>query len=519
MLADVTDAPYYSSCMMRELSTGASQGRLFGIVTPTTSECQTTQREKMHLLQEHIQADLNKNTRHPIVMLHNFLHNRKRLFAYLPIIITIISMFCGISWQIFLPKTDPARYQCYALTFWLGSNATHLLPPAQCDFFHDFLHLSSPIPPFHMLPLEYPPLTLIPFSLALLAPLPYYQLAFGLFMSLIAVLIYGLLLHFGPKGGALLFAIYLFIGAIAVAQQRFDLIPALLTLLCLIAAERKHWTAAYIALAFGVLFKLYPILLLPALFIAEQQNRGTLTIPEANFTRMELLPALWNMLRSIRKWHWNNCLLCLLIIVVVTGAFALLDFQGAVVNQVVYFLHRPIQVEATGSTLLRVAEHIGIPFTISSTYGSLNINSILDGPVGMISTLCLIVGFLAVIWQQWRGRLDLAQSMIALLLVFVATGKVFSPQYLIWLMPLLAYVGAFDLFWLVCWGIISLLTTYIYAVLYTRPVASLTDIPYTPGFVQLVTLRNAFFVLVTLAYLFNWFQVRQRKTLPSRPIA
>src|SRR5260370_8646975 len=127
-----------------------------------------------------------------------------------------------------------------------------------------------------MLPIEYPPLSLLPFSLGLLVPLAYYQFAFALLMALVAVLIYWLLLRHGPRGAALIFALYLFIGALATAQVRFDLLPAALTLLCLIPAERKRWTWAYVALAFGVLIKLYPLLLLPPLFIAEQHARGRL---------------------------------------------------------------------------------------------------------------------------------------------------------------------------------------------------------------------------------------------------
>ena len=109
----------------------------------------------------------------------------------------------------------------------------------------------------------------------------------------------------------------------------------------------------------------------------------------------------------------------------------------------------------------------------------------------------------------------MTQGSITVLLLFVATGKVFSPQYLIWLMPLLAYAGAFDRFWLLCWGAVSLLTTFIFAYLYTRVTDPLL-IPYVPGFVPTVSIRNALFVLLTLAYLFNWFQVRQRKLLPPR---
>ena len=126
-----------------------------------------------------------------------------------------------------------------------------------------------------------------------------------------------------------------------------------------------------------------------------------------------------------------------------------------------------------------------------------------------------MLAFVYTIWQQWRGKLDVVQSCIALLLVFIAFGKVFSPQYLIWLMPLLAYTSALDGFWLLSWGSISLLTSIIYPYLYTRTTNVLL-VQYVPGFIQAVAVRDALFVLVTLAYLFNWFQIRRRKPLPPQ---
>src|SRR5712692_11108788 len=88
----------------------------------------------------------------PLFSLWDALLAKGGMVAYMPIIVVTILMFCGASWQIFWPSTDAARYQCYALTFWLGSGATKLLPAAQCMF----LHVSaSAQPPFHMLPLDY----------------------------------------------------------------------------------------------------------------------------------------------------------------------------------------------------------------------------------------------------------------------------------------------------------------------------------------------------------------------------
>jgi hypothetical protein len=418
-------------------------------------------------------------------------------------------MFCGASWQIFWSNTDPARYQCYALTFWLGSNATALLPSNQCSFLHIAVFQTA----FHMLPLEYPPLTLLPFSLALLAPLPYYQMAFAILMALTSMLIYWTLLKCGPRNATLVFALYLLIGAVAFAPVRFDLLPAAFTLLCLIAAERGRWTSAYVALAFGTLFKLYPIILLPVLFLAEQQLQGRVKLPAPPLSLLRLPEQLWYTLREIKRWRWRNCGIFFIIVLGITGFFALLNFQGAVISQISYFAQRPIQVEASGSTLLWLAQDVGVPLQIVYTYGSLNIVSTLDGVVSLISTFLLVLGYTIVLLMQWRGKLDLTQASIAVTLVFIAAGKVFSPQYLIWLIPLLVYAGAFDTFWLLTWGTISLLTTLIYGYFYTRPIDPLL-IPYTYGFVGVVTLRNVLFIFITLAYLFNWFKVRQRKPLP-----
>ena len=462
------------------------------------------------LLQEQASSKNVAEMKKPLISLWDALLAKSGIIAYMPIIVVTILMFSGASWQIFWPSTDAARYQCYALVFWLGSGATHLVPASQCAFLHASTLAQAP---FHILPLEYPPLTLVLFSLSLLAPLPYYQLIFALWMALTSVLIYWLLLRYGPRGAALTFALYALVGAWATAEGRFDLVPAALTLLCILAAERKHWTAAYIALALGTLLKIYPLILLPALFIAEQRAAQRFYTPVQAMTLKKVLPELWRTLRGISNWRWKNSLIFFGILVGITGLFALLDFQGAVVSQIDYFAHRPVQIESVGSTILWIATQFGFPAHVEFTYGSLNVVSPLGNGVALFFEVAFILGYLLTIWQQWRGKLDLAQSFVALLLVFIAAGKVFSPQYLIWLMPLLAYTGSLDLIWLLWWGSISLLTTIIYPYLYTRT-THILYVQNVPGFVQTVAVRDALFLLITLAYLFNWFQIRRRKPLP-----
>src|SRR5215472_3870895 len=247
------------------------------------------------------------------------------VIAFTPIIVVGILMLGGAIW-IFPPTTDAAHYQCYALIFWLGSRAIELLPPTQCTF----LPASTSIqPPFHMLPLEYPPLTLLLFSLALFAPISFYQLAFSLCMALTAVAVYTLLLWYGPRGAALTFLFYALLGEWATIEGGFDIVPATLTLLCIITAERKHWTSAYVALAIGTLLKIYPLLLFPALFIAEQRDIQRFHTPSQSLTLKTTPIELWQTLRGIPDWRWKNSMIFLAILLGATGLFASLDFYGA----------------------------------------------------------------------------------------------------------------------------------------------------------------------------------------------
>jgi len=432
--------------------------------------------------------------------------------AYIPIVVTTILLFYGASWLLFKPISDLGRYQCYALTFWHGGAALKQLPAVQCMFLPPEALTQ---PRLHMLPLEYPPLTVLLFSLGLFVPPGDYSLLFAIWMALTAVFIYWLLLRYGPRGAALTFALYVLIGGWTTAIARFDLAPAALTLICIIAAERRRWTLAYIALAFGVLLKFYPVLLFPPLLIAEQHDMGRLRLPPSVMTLKTTLVELGASLYEVRKWRWKNSLIFLGLLVAVTGAFALFNFKGAIGNQLGYFAGRPIQIEATGSALLWLGAQFEVFVHTEFSYGSLNLVGALGGVVSLLCTAFFALGYMYTIWLQWRGELDIVQASIAALLVFIATGKVFSPQYLLWIIPLLAYSNALDGFWLLCWGLISLLSTVIYPYLY-RGASQITLVPLVPGFIETTVARNALFVLVTLSYLFNWFMARQRTPIILR---
>ncbi len=452
----------------------------------------------------------------PRILWHALLARESPL-AYLPAVLALVLLFCGASWQLFRDNTDAARYQCYTLAFWQGSQGLHLLAASQCHFLTQFGIPLDGVAPFHVLPFEYPPLTLSIFSLALAAPLAYYQVAFAIAMALLALLIYWLLLRFGPRGAALACAFYLVLGAWGTAEGRFDLVPAGLTLLCVLTAQHRRWTLAYVALAAGFLLKLYPLLLLPALFMAEQMAYGRFHRPSAGLALKSLPRELWLMLRGSGQWRWGNLLLFVGLVLAVSGLFALLNFQGAVLSQLSYFAIRPVQVEATGSIVLWLGTLLGQPASVVYSFGSVNLISGLGNAVALSCELCFVLGYALTLLWQWHGKLELVQAFTALLLVFIVTGKVFSPQYLIWLIPLLAYQGAFSRPWLILWGSISLLTSAIYPYIYMLT-PDARKAPYVPGFIACVTLRDILLVLLTLAFLFNWRQIRQAREQTGRSL-
>lgn len=509
-----------------------------------------------------------------------------------PLLLLLLALIIyETAWLAFLSagEADLAHYECYGLTFWLGSHGASLLPQTSCSFL--WQTTPQPQPPLHMLPQEYPPLTILLFSLPLLAPLPYYSFVFALLMTLSAALVYWLLARTDARRAAPIFLLYLLLGAIGIFQERFDLLPAACTLICLLAGERGRWRLAYLALALGVLLKLYPIVLLPALFLAEQ--RAALAQPVRRFERnaeskkrkktlqaLELVQPKHQLERevefpkraayagldrersdqwessphselaisptqpgernrskehaeraswpvwiweNITRWEWRNSLLCLSLLLSVTGAFALINFNDAILSPLTYFLNRPPQIESLVGSVIWLCGHFGAPATIDFTFGSLNITSSLTHLLSPAATLLILAGLLSIFWLQWRKRIDLAQTLTGLICVLIVTGKVFSPQYLIWLIPLLACIaarGQTNRLWMAAWAIISLLTTFIYIFYYSRmpdPQTARTIVLTLPGFFQLVALRNLLLVFTVLAFICGWWGTRRPMRNMSRP--
>src|SRR5260370_37348573 len=107
------------------------------------------------------------------------------------------------------------------------------------------------------------------------------------------------------------------------------------------------------------------------------------------------------------------------------------------------------------------------------------------------------IGLLCTFWLQWRGKLGLFSTSLLTLLIIIITGKVFSPQYLIWVTPLVAYIGKLHWRWLVSWGMIGFLTTLIYPYIYNAP-PNVVMVPQLPTFQPVLLFLNHLILRVVL---------------------
>ena len=425
---------------------------------------------------------------------------RKGFLAYLPLILALGALLTVAMTEAYFGNLDVVEYQCYARAFWFGAKPTQSISASVCQFIPQ-------ISQFHTLPREYPPLALIVFSVPLLVPVIGYPLVFALFMAVTTALIYRLLLKYGVGGAANVFAVCLVAGCMGTGLSRFDMVPAGLCLLCIILAEHKRWSLAYAVLAAGVLIKIYPIVIFPILFLAEQNQQAGSFFPYQSIRLKAAGSVLLQTFRNIRSWRWKNALMFSSLVLSMTIFFGALSLKG-VFNWISYLFMRPFEVGSTGSSLLWLTSLAGVPITWMTTYGSMNTFSPIEGTVAFVLGFMFWMGYIIIILQQLQGKLKLVEACIAALLVMIATSKVFSPQYLLWLIPLLAYrANGNRRLWMI-WGAIFILTSLIYPVYYGF-LSIINDPARVPGFLPVILLRNGLFVLLTAAYLFNFMKLRE----------
>ena len=203
-----------------------------------------------------------------------------------------------------------------------------------------------------------------------------------------------------------------------VILSRFDLWPAALAAVgvALIVNGRFRW--GHLLLGLGAVAKFYPATLLPLSLAYTWKRRS----------RREALVSFG----------------------VAAAAFAVVFLPflvlspGGVWQSIRVQLERPLQVESLGAALLLVGHHVfGFGLSGETSHGSQNVAGTAADVAGIVSAV-LQAGVLLWIWWSFaRGPARTAtfvRAVAAAVCAFVAFGKVLSPQFLIWLIPVVPLV-------------------------------------------------------------------------------
>ena len=204
----------------------------------------------------------------------------------------------------------------------------------------------------------------------------------------------------------------------SVILSRFDLWPAVLVAGATAALVTGRFRTGHALLGIGAAAKFYPGVLLPLAVAYTWKRRGR-----------------------------REALVCLGLTV---GVFALIFLPFVVLapsgvwHSVSVQLGRPLQVESLGAALLLVAHHVfGFGLAGETSHGSQNIAGTAADALGVASTV-VQVAVLVWIWVSFaRGPATgsaLVRASAAAVGAFVAFGKVLSPQFLIWLIPVVPLV-------------------------------------------------------------------------------
>jgi hypothetical protein len=107
---------------------------------------------------------------------------------------------------------------------------------------------------------------------------------------------------------------------------------------------------------------------------------------------------------------------------------------------------RPLQVESLGASILLVADKLGLydAHMIGGKANSIDLDGALPTVVGVLTSILVVAAILAVIAAYFRGADDAERfvtAFVASIAAYVALFKVFSPQYVTWLIALVPLVA------------------------------------------------------------------------------
>lgn len=215
----------------------------------------------------------------------------------------------------------------------------------------------------------------------------------------------------------------------SIVKLRFDLAVAFLFLAALFCFVTDRRLFAWLLLGIGVMTKIVPVLIAPLFLIAHLRRR--------QYQEM-----------------WMGPLAAALTAVIIAIPFLLIAPAG-LAGAFLYHAERPLQLESSWATPLLLMKNFGgLDLTIMNSYGSHNVFSAgseflatISAPVTMAVLIVAYVVFFrttAVQMTQREWQMQLTRFVTLTIAIFIVSGKVLSPQYFIWLLPLVPLVAGRD---------------------------------------------------------------------------
>jgi hypothetical protein len=289
-------------------------------------------------------------------------------------------------------------------------------------------HLADGLLPYRDFALEYPPGALPLFWLPKLAPSYLHGvelLAWACGAGAVALVALTLARVAAPPLCLYAGVAFAALGPLAlgsVTLVRYDLWPALLTAGALLALVAGRPRLGLGLLAVGAAAKVYPLVLVPIALVYVRRERG---MREAGIALA----------------------VCATVLALVVGPFLLFAGDG-LLDTISRQAGRDLQVESLGAGVLLLLHQLGA-YTPEAT-NSLRSFSLGGSVADAVATALTILQALAVlaVWIAYASRdmrdaepRRLLLASAAAVVAFVTFGKVLSPQYLLWLIPLVALVA------------------------------------------------------------------------------
>ena len=269
--------------------------------------------------------------------------------------------------------------------------------------------------------LEYPPGAAFFFWLARMVPVSYATgvsvlLCAALVVTSVAVMSAAHGLGFSRRrqlaAGLVVAVSPLLLGRFIIAE-RFDLILSAAAALMVAFAVRRSFGWSWAMLGVAVLVKLVPVLLAPLLFIWQRRTRP--------------------------RTLWRDVGVGVGVVAAGVVPFVMLAPTG-LWRMLHYHLVRPLQIESLGASYMRgITVLAGHPSGVTYSFGSHNLVGTGASVVSAITTAIQVAAIIAVVVSVVRMRTTAPQvyvgAIAATLAVIVATAKVLSPQFMLWVLP------------------------------------------------------------------------------------